>query len=165
MFPLARHLENWLEKSRPARWKSQRAVSSWGRSRAAALPSGHLSLCGGALGIAALSGGTEGWWPCQQPVPQPVLSLRQRGRCLPRDWILMFAEGFETQCVVQSTNCSSQESKEMLRQVVPGQLGVLTLGWLMAHVPRDVGGHGGPGWSWGWHQLCWVRVPLVPLPQ
>lgn len=31
----------------------------------------------------------------------------------------------------------------MLRQVVPGQLGVLTLGWDMVHVPRDVGGQAG----------------------
>lgn len=51
----------------------------------------------------------------------------ERGLCLPRDQTLVFAQGFETQCVVQSTNCSSQESKAMLWQVVPGQLGVLAL--------------------------------------
>lgn len=38
----------------------------------------------------------------------------------------------------------------MFRQVVPGQLGVGTLDWRVAHVPRDVGGHGGTGWAWGW---------------
>lgn len=99
-----------------------------------------------ALAIAALSGGAGGRWPCHQPVPQPVLSLRCRSLCLPRDRILMFAERFETQCMVQSTDCSSQESKAVLRQVVPGQSVVLTLGWHVACVPREVG-HEGTGWA------------------
>lgn len=51
----------------------------------------------------------------------------------------MFAEGFETRCMVQSTNCFSHKSKEPLGQVVPDRLVVLTLGWHMARVPGMLG--------------------------
>lgn len=77
-----------------------------------------------------------------------------QGLVLPRAGILMFAEGFETQCMVQSTDCSSQEGKAMSRQVVPGQLGVLTLSWHMVPVPRAVGGQPGVGQS----------IPPFPWP-
>lgn len=68
----------------------------------------------------------------------------------------MFAEGFETRCMVQSTNCFSHKSKELFGQVVPDRLVVLTLGWQTAHVPGHVVGQ---GWAdravgWGWPSVC-----------
>lgn len=63
-------------------------------------------------------------------------------------------------CVVQSTDCSSQEGKAMFEAGCSGQLGVVALSWLMAP------GVWGTGWGWPCvHQLCWERVPLLPLPQ
>lgn len=47
----------------------------------------------------------------------------------------MFAEGFETQCTVQSMNCFSHRGKAPLGRVVPGRLAVLTLaGYGAEHV-------------------------------
>lgn len=64
----------------------------------------------------------------------------------------MFAEGSETRCMVQSTNCFSHKSKELLGQVVPDRLVVLTLGWRTARVPGHVvcRGRADRAASWGW---------------
>lgn len=81
---------------------------AWGRQERAAVP--------------APTCGRGGWYPPRAK----------------RDQILMFAEGFETLSMVQSTNCFSHESRELLGQVVPGQLVVLALGWCTARVPGHV---------------------------
>lgn len=77
---LAQHLQNPLEKPGSAWWKSQGAIFLMGKEQSCSSAIWSPLTLWGALGIAAPSGDTEGRWPCQQPVPQPLLSLQRGAR-------------------------------------------------------------------------------------
>lgn len=141
------------------------------KEQSAAAPPRHLLHLGDTLRIAALSMSQPGDMGGQRPWCHSVLAEQCCSWfcscidpwCLPRtkrDQILMFAEGFETQCTVQSMNCFSHRSKAPLGRVVPGRLVLLTLaGYGAEHVvcrgqaELERTGVSSPAWTQTW-ALC-----------